>query len=754
MSCPMPRERLWEYAHGELDDARETADICAHVEQCPHCAAQLDEMRSLVADLDDLGDAPPPRALPESIGPYRILRKLGEGGMGVVFEAQQETPRRRVALKVIRGGWIAGELRVRLFQREMQTLARLNHPAIAAIYDAGVTDEGEHYFAMELVEGVCLSDHVAGGEDRPPLRIRQRAELLLEICEAISYAHQRGVIHRDLKPSNILVTPAGRPKILDFGVSRLLDEDDRQTKLSLAGGMVGTLAYMSPEQARGATDEIDVRSDVYALGGVAYELLAGRLAHDVLQRPLHVAVEMICSQPPADPRQFNPSVPRELSAIVLKALEAEPARRYQTAAELADDLRRYLTNHPILARPPSTVYRLRKFVARHTLPVGLLAAIFLIVSASAAGLGALASRLADERNVARREARKFQEINRVLTGFLEAPDPWRRGDRDTRVLDVLDAMARRIESEVGRDPLVAAALRSTLGATYRAFSEYDKAERHLRFAMLQRIKLLGERNTESARSISELGEVLFEMGRLEDARRLIERAYALRRELLPAVHPDIADSLNSLGLLSKLQGDFASAERDLSQALDLRRKLADRAADLPDDRERAERHNALAQTLNNLAALYRAQAATARAAGDAGAWRAALERARPLYAEALELRSKWLGEAHPETAKMHNNYGKLLRDLGERAAAEEHYRASLAILTAALGQRHAYTARAMYNLAELLAEDAEAGDAARRREAETLCAKALTFQQELLAADHPHIRASRALLDRLANEPK
>jgi eukaryotic-like serine/threonine-protein kinase len=365
-------------------------------------------------------------AAPIFIGDHRILRKLGEGGMGVVYEAEQQNPRRHVALKVIRGGRLADEYQVKLFRREAQALARLKHPGIAAIYEAGHTDEGRHYFVMELVRGIQLLDYVKGGrltDSRTPSGVKRRLELFLKICDAISYAHQRGVIHRDLKPANILVadeseghglggSTASRVelKVLDFGLARITEEDGAGASgLSQAGQVRGTLPYMSPEQVSGDPGKIDVRTDVYALGVILYELLAERLPYDFEHATLPQAIRIICEESPKPLIQAQSEsrvreswkaerIDRDVETITLKALEKQPERRYQSVAAMAEDVARYLTDQPIQARPPSALYQFRKLVARHKAPFALLAMVFALLLGFAIMTAMQSTRIARERD--------------------------------------------------------------------------------------------------------------------------------------------------------------------------------------------------------------------------------------------------------------------------------------------------------------------------------------------------------------------
>jgi serine/threonine protein kinase len=296
------------------------------------------------------------------IGRYRILRRIGEGGMGFVFEAQQEYPIRRVALKLIKPGMTTVEL-LRRFEQESDALGRLQHPGIAQVYEAGTADTGygpQPYFAMELIRGETLLDYA----ERHALSTRDRLRIFAKICDAVHHAHQRGLIHRDLKPGNILVDDSGQPKVLDFGVARATHGDARSKLRTDIGQLVGTLPYMSPEQALADPQELDTRSDVYSLGVILYELLSARLPYNI-GKLVHEAIQAIREEEPVRLSSINRNYRGDIETIVSKAMEKTKTRRYSTAAELGADIERYLRDEPIIAKPPGTTYQLTKFAKRH-----------------------------------------------------------------------------------------------------------------------------------------------------------------------------------------------------------------------------------------------------------------------------------------------------------------------------------------------------------------------------------------------------
>ena len=501
--------------------------------------------------------------LPAKIGRYRILSKLGQGGMGIVYEAEQENPKRSVALKVVRGGRFVDEATIRLFRREAETLARLRHPNIGAIYESGHTEDGQHYFAMELVLGDTLDVYLS---KRPKgithEEIRFRLALFRRIADAVHYAHQRGVIHRDLKPSNIIVsadadseasvtTFAGVRlpdlKILDFGLARITESDAEVTQVTEVGMLKGTLPYMSPEQARGQTEAIDVRTDVYALGVILYEMLSGTKPYDLSRGSLIEAVRVICEEAPRSLRTsisgMRGRIDADLETVVGKALAKEADRRYASAAAMAEDVERYLSSQPILARPPSTMYQIQKFAARNRALVVGVAATFVVLVAgvvastlfalravkaehvarealaqaltaegqadvqrreaeTARGLSEVARVEADSQRTiaeresgiaaeqrkaavesgeqARQEASKAGAINRFLQDMLATADPW-AGDAGKVTLDAaLEQAQKRIGTWAGTDPDVDYAIRGTVASAYAGVGRYSEAESLLR----------------------------------------------------------------------------------------------------------------------------------------------------------------------------------------------------------------------------------------------------------------------------------
>jgi len=374
------------------------------------------------------------------IGEYRIIREIGSGGMGVVYEAEQQHPKRLVALKVIRGGRFVDDQHIKLFEREAQALARLKHPGIAAIYESGRTPDGQHFFAMELVRGETLKDYLEKASSSGPLtppQLRERLAIFRKIADAVIYAHQRGVIHRDLKPANIIVlrefesseSESGLQspgiKILDFGLARITETDLAVSTIGTElGAIQGTLPYMSPEQVRGNPDEIDVRSDVYSLGVILYEMIAGRRPYDINNAMLHEAVRVICETRPAPLSKSwsgTKKLDRDIETIVNKALEKPLARRYQSVSALGDDVSRFLAGQPILARPPSVVYQLRKMAARHKVGFGFAAMLVFLIAIFAVVMSIQAERIARERDRANREAKISKQVSDFMRSLFRAP---------------------------------------------------------------------------------------------------------------------------------------------------------------------------------------------------------------------------------------------------------------------------------------------------------------------------------------------
>ena len=415
MSACLSQEQL-----RSLLDGAAAAGAAEHVEACPACQQALEQLTlGTVAPPDaprpaseEPGEdflhrlervcldtsARRPRAAdapPAQVAGYRVVRFIGRGGMGAVYEAEQDNPRRLVALKVIRPGLASRDL-LKRFDREAHLLGRLHHPGIAQVYAAGRADDGQPFFAMELVAGPPLTEYA----NRHRLDTAARLELLARVCDAVQHAHDQGVIHRDLKPPNILVDAAGQPKVLDFGVARATDADLRATTATEVGQVIGTLAYMSPEQAAGDPAALDPRSDVYALGVVLFELLAGRLPYSLQGLPMAEAARVIHERDPDRLGSVNTAMRGDVETIVAKALEKDKARRYASAAALAADLRRFLAGEPIAARPASAWYQFRKFARRNKALVGGVAATFAALLAGLALAVTSARREADLRRLA------------------------------------------------------------------------------------------------------------------------------------------------------------------------------------------------------------------------------------------------------------------------------------------------------------------------------------------------------------------
>ncbi|MBE2215864.1 MAG: serine/threonine protein kinase [Opitutaceae bacterium] len=536
--------------------------------------------------------------LGHTVGPYRIVRKLGEGGAGVVYEAEQAEPlRRRVALKLIRPS-VETEVAVARFEAERQALAMMEHPCIAHVHDAGATDDGRLYFAMELVEGMRITEYC----DRHRLPTHARLALFGQVCRAVQHAHQKGVIHRDIKPSNILVaevdgTPL--PKIIDFGIAKATRHGPGEAcELTMLGQAVGTPAYMSPEQAAAASADIDTRTDIYSLGVLLYELLTGltpfemrelaRAGLDAVQRVLRERepprpserlrttragdLAEIARRRDADPATLIRMMRGDLDWVVLKAMERDRERRYATPMELVADVERHLHREPVTARAPSTAYRLRKFIQRHRLGVAAGASAFAMLAVIAVVSTILAVR-------ATRAERRAQEVVAVFNELLEGigqtatlgpPSNLERSAREWNRL--LDQTERRVTSRPMRDPVVAAEVRRVFGKIYMATGRHAEAKQMFGEAMRIREAHNGPDDPEALESRYDMGFAAWHLGPIDEGTALISQVVEARRRTLGPDHPDTVRVLEMLGFGLWVQGDAVHAEPLLRAAVESRER--------------------------------------------------------------------------------------------------------------------------------------------------------------------------------------
>ena len=533
-------------------------------------------------------------SMPSSVGPYVVRGLLGEGGMGTVYRAEQNQPiRRDVALKLIRRG-LDTERIIARFETERQTLALMDHPHIARVLDAGASDDGRPYVVMELVEGASITRYA---DDR--LDTRARLELFLAVCQGVQHAHQKGIIHRDLKPSNVLVREADGvpvPKIIDFGIAKAI-HDTGAPAATVAGHVMGTPEYMSPEQAGALDAAIDTRTDVYSLGVMLYELLTGCLPHRfTTHSPVEIQRVLALAAPTKPSAVVTPAgaardatvdrLRRELAGdldnILLKAIAKDPSDRYASVEQFADDLRRHLDGRPVQARQATWSYRSRKFVRRHRFGVAFAATVALLAVGGTVTLAVQAARIAAERDRAvdaeqraLKEAATARRVSEQMAGLFEGFDPYgANGQVDLAVAGrVLEQGSARVRTDLADDPEVQASLLHAIGVVARGLGLYALAESVLQSALDTRIRLLGERHADVAASHTELARALVEAGDEVAAAEHAREAVDIRRSLPAGSETDVADSLAFLAQSAYHKGQMDEAEPFAAEALSIYERL-------------------------------------------------------------------------------------------------------------------------------------------------------------------------------------
>ncbi|MGQ0799067.1 MAG: protein kinase domain-containing protein [Pseudomarimonas sp.] len=660
---------------------------------------------SPAADGQGAASAAAVNSLPEQIGPYVPLRLLGEGGMGTVYLAEQQRPRRLVALKLMRSGHFSSELSER-FRREAEFLGQLEHPGIARIFDAGEHPTASAripYLAMEYVDGTSLREHC----QQTSANDRTRLQLVAHVARAVHHAHVRGVVHRDLKPGNVLVGADGQPRVLDFGIALALGEESDPQRLTQMGELVGTLSYMSPEQIGGDTRRVDQRSDVYALGVILYELLSGEYPHALQNTSLIEAARIVSEQPPRALAKRRPELAGDVDTLVMKALETDRDRRYQSAGDFADDIERYLENRPILARPATATYLTGKFFRRHRIATAA-AAVVLLSLLAAVGVSlhfAIAEAQARREAVARAESN--EAVSRFLIDMLTSADPERSLGNQLTLRQALDGAADSASATLSEQPAVQAQIKGTLATTYRSIGELDRAEK----LYAEAFALTPQGNDEVSMDMR-LGLLTtwLDAGRNDEAlaeAEAILKATTQRSALNEQrLHMQLARGRALLGLGRNDEG--LQAFREV-------KAVSDANPQLDPEIGIAARHN-LASALRTTSAFAESES---------------------MLRELRTIRAARHGEDHPQTLFTRNNLAAAIQLQGRDAEAEAEFRSVLKARQRVLGPEHLSTLATTQNLANLLIQQT------RHAEAEPLIRGTAEVTERVFGAEHPRTQMAQ-----------